>query len=164
MAHTDTMIAIAQRELEKLVRKDTASVLEPEQTMIRHHRPQPHGPRMLYTLITQIAATSMAVDNLDLLADDDVPEDGKGRKDGREGGLAVDGPERDVVHFETVGEVADAGTTWVCVRNDNDFVASVDEFLDIWVRANNIVLMQSVHLRAGTCDFPRHQAVGRSCR
>ena len=74
------------------------------------------------------------MDDLDFLADDDVAEDGEGGEDGWEGGFAVDGPEGDVVHFDAVGEVTDASTAWVCMRDDNDFVAAVDEFLDVWVR------------------------------
>jgi hypothetical protein len=78
----------------------------------------------------------MAVDNLDLLADDDIAEDGKSGEDGWERGLPVDGPEGYVVYLEAIGEVADAGAAWVCVCDDNNLVATVDEFLNVWVRVH----------------------------
>lgn len=37
---------------------------------------------------------------------------------------------REVVDFDAVGEVADPGAAGVGVRDDYDFVATVDEFLD----------------------------------
>jgi hypothetical protein len=125
------MVDIAQRELEQLVREDTASIRKSKQTVIRHGRPQPHSPRMQYSLIAQVAQTGMAMNDFNLLANDDVSEDRKGGEDSWERGLAVNGPEWDVVDFEPVGQVADAGTALVCVRDDNDFVAPVDEFLNI---------------------------------
>jgi len=43
------------------------------------------------------------VDDLDVLAYHNVTEDGEEGEDGRERGLAVDGPEGYVVDFESVG-------------------------------------------------------------
>ena len=73
----------------------------------------------------------MAVDNLDFLPNDDVTEDGKGGEDGREGCLAIDGPKWNVVHLYAIGKVADAGAAWVGVGDDDDFMATVYEFLDM---------------------------------
>jgi hypothetical protein len=71
----------------------------------------------------------MAMHNVDLLADHDVPKYGEEGENSREGGLAVDDEERDVVDLEAIGEVADARPAGVCVGYYHDFVAAVDEFL-----------------------------------
>ena len=84
-------------------------------------------------LVAQVAKTSMAVDNLDLFADDDVAEDGEEGKDGGKRRFAVDDEERDVVDLETIGQVSDACAAGVCVGYDDDFVAAVYEFLAMLV-------------------------------
>jgi hypothetical protein len=98
--------------------------------MVCEHRIQPHGSRVKYRLIAEVAETGMAVHYLDLLADDDVPEDGEEGEHGGERSLAVDGPEGDVVDFEAIGEVADSLASLEGVGDDDDLVATVDEFLD----------------------------------
>lgn len=84
---------------------------------------------MKYGLVAEVAEAGMAVNYLDLLADDNVPEDWEEREDGGEGGFTVDSPERNVVDFEAVGEVANACPTLVRMGDDDDFVATIDEFL-----------------------------------
>jgi hypothetical protein len=79
---------------------------------------------------TEATKTGMAVDDLNLLANDNVAEYRKERKDGREGGFAVDDEEGDVVDFQAIGEVADSCSTFVRMRNYDDFVSTVDEFLE----------------------------------
>ena len=71
----------------------------------------------------------MTVNDLNLFSDDDVAEDWEEGEDGRERGLTVDGPEWNVVDFEAIGEVADSCPSLVCMGYDDDFVASIDEFL-----------------------------------
>lgn len=71
----------------------------------------------------------MTMDNLNLFANDDIAEYGEEREERRHRGLAVDDEERDMVDFETVGEVAYASAAFVGVRYDDDFMAAVDEFL-----------------------------------
>ena len=71
----------------------------------------------------------MSVYNLYALADDNVAKDREEGEDGREGRLAVDDEEGDVVDFEAVGQISDACSASVGVRNDNDLVSAVDEFL-----------------------------------
>jgi hypothetical protein len=71
----------------------------------------------------------MSVYDSNALADDDVSEDREEGEDSREGCLAVYDPERDVVDFETIGQVSHAFSTLVGVRNDDDFVSAIDEFL-----------------------------------
>ncbi|KAK5001218.1 hypothetical protein LTR28_012879, partial [Elasticomyces elasticus] len=71
----------------------------------------------------------MAVNNLDALTNENVAEDRKEREDGREGCLAIDDHERHVVDFQAVGEVANARSAGVGMGDDDDLVATIDEFL-----------------------------------
>ena len=68
------------------------------------------------------------MDDGDSFSDNYVPEDGKERKDGWEGGFAVDYEKRDMVDLETVGQVAYTGAPFVGVRYDDYFVATINEF------------------------------------
>jgi hypothetical protein len=83
--------------------------------------------------MAETAQTGMTMNNLDVLANDDISKDGEEGKDGGEGGLAVDDKERDVVDLEAVGEVADSGAAFVCVSDDDHFVSTIDEFLEPFV-------------------------------
>jgi hypothetical protein len=71
----------------------------------------------------------MTMDNLNLFANNDVPEYGEEREERRHRGLAVDDEERDMVDFETVGEIAYSCSAFVGMGDDDDFVPAVDEFL-----------------------------------
>lgn len=71
----------------------------------------------------------MAMYNFDTFANHDVT---KHREEGEDGGkscFAVDDEKRYVVDLETVREVAYSSATGVCVRDDYDFVTTIDEFL-----------------------------------
>jgi hypothetical protein len=82
-------------------------------------------------LMAQATKTGMSVYDLDALADHDVSKDGEKREDGREGGLAVDDPEGDVIDLETVGQVSHTRAACIGVCNDNDFVSAINEFLGV---------------------------------
>lgn len=71
----------------------------------------------------------MAMDNLNLLADDNVTENGKEGEDSREGGLAVDDKEGNVVDLEAIGQVAHTSAAFILMGDDNDLVAAINEFL-----------------------------------
>jgi hypothetical protein len=71
----------------------------------------------------------MAVYDFDAFAYDDVSEDREEGEDGGEGGLAVDYEEGDVVDFEPVGQISHACSSLVGMSDNNDFVATVNEFL-----------------------------------
>jgi hypothetical protein len=81
------------------------------------------------SLVAQTAETSMAVYNLDSFPYDNVAEYREEGEDGGEGSLAVDDEEGYVVDLQTVGEVSHSCPAGICVCNDYDFVASIDEFL-----------------------------------
>lgn len=80
--------------------------------------------------MAETTETGMSMNNLDLLANDDVSKDGEEGKDGGESGLAVDDKERDMVDLQTVGEVADSSAAFVCVGDDDHLVSTIDEFLE----------------------------------
>jgi hypothetical protein len=72
----------------------------------------------------------MAMNNFDLFSENDVSEDGKEGEDGWKRGLSVDDEEGNMVDFETVGEISDSCSAFVCMCDYDDFMASVDEFLN----------------------------------
>lgn len=70
----------------------------------------------------------MAMHDLNFFPQNNISEYGEEGEDGGEGGFAVDDEKGDMVDFETVGQVAHAGSAGVGVGDDDDFVAAVDEF------------------------------------
>ena len=70
----------------------------------------------------------MSMNNLDLFPNDNVSEDGEKGEDRREGRCAVDDKEWNMVDFETIREVSNAGSSIVGVCNHYDFVSAIDEF------------------------------------
>jgi hypothetical protein len=71
----------------------------------------------------------MSMHDFNLLPKKNIPKD---REEGEYGGerrLAVYHKKGDVVDLQAVGEVANTRPSIVGMRNDYDFVASVDEFL-----------------------------------
>jgi hypothetical protein len=74
MAHTDHPIRIPQRSPQKLIRQDPRRVAEPKQAMIRHDRPHAHHRRMHHALVRHRAQARMAVDEVDVFSEEDVPE------------------------------------------------------------------------------------------
>jgi hypothetical protein len=78
--------------------------------------------------MAETAQTSMPVYDLDLLPNDDVPEDGEERKHRGEGCITVDDKEGHVVYLETIRQIPYAGSLIVCVGDDYNFVSAVDEF------------------------------------
>lgn len=77
MANTNDMIHIAQCKFQQFICKDTSRVRKPEKTMIRKASPQPHSPSMENCLMAKTTQRSVAMDNVDLLADQNIAEDGE---------------------------------------------------------------------------------------
>lgn len=78
MAHTNHMPNITQTKLEQFVGHDTARIAEAKQTMIGEDGPHAHRPGMQNALVAEVAERGMAMDDLDLLADEDLSENGEG--------------------------------------------------------------------------------------
>jgi hypothetical protein len=131
MADTDDMVNIAQSKLQQLVGEYTPSICEAKETVVCEDGSQSHGPRMQDGLMAQATKTRMSVYDLDALADYNVSKDGEEREDGREGGLAVDDPEGNIIDFEAVGQVSHTRAACIGVGNDNDFVSTINEFLGV---------------------------------
>ncbi|OKO97841.1 hypothetical protein PENSUB_9767 [Penicillium subrubescens] len=130
MADTDRMVHVTQCKLEELVGQNGGGIGESKKRMVGKDGPQSHCSCVEDGFSTEATETGMTVDNLNLLPNDNVAEYGKERKDGREGGFPVDNEERDVVDFQAIGEVADSCSTFVRMRDYDDFVSAVDEFLE----------------------------------
>ena len=79
--------------------------------------------------MTQAAQTSVAVDDFNLLPDDDIAEDWKEGEDGWKRGFSINDEEGNMIDFETIGEISDSSTAFVCMGDDDDLVATVDEIL-----------------------------------
>ena len=73
MRHTDHMSNIAQTEFQQLVRHDASCIAEPKQAMISKHSMQTHRPSVQQRFKGEIAERGMAVDDLNLLPDEDLP-------------------------------------------------------------------------------------------
>lgn len=129
MAHAYNMIHITQRELQQLVGENRSRICEAKQRVVCKHRPQSHRPRMQDSLVAETAQTGMSMHNLNLLSNHNIPEYREERKHRRHRRLAIDHEERHMVHLESIGEVPDSGPTLVCVCDDNDLMAAINEFL-----------------------------------
>lgn len=65
--------------------------------------------------------------NFNLLSHDDISKDRKEGKYCRKSSLSIYGQKRHMIDFEAIRQVADAGSSFVSVSYDNNFVASVDK-------------------------------------
>lgn len=123
------MVDITQCKFEKFVGKNGGSVSESKQGVIGEDGSQTHCAGVEDGFATEAAETRMAMDNLDLLPNDNVAENGEEGEDGGEGSLAVDNEERDMIDLESIGEVSDSCSALVCMGDDNDFMSAIDQFL-----------------------------------
>jgi len=73
----------------------------------------------------------MAMYDLYLLAYEDLSQDREGAEYSWEGGASIDDPVRQMVDFDAVRKIPDAGTRWgvVGMGDDDHTVASVYQFL-----------------------------------
>lgn len=114
--------------------------------MIREDRPQAHSTRMEDGLPTKATQTCMSMDNFNVLSNDNIAEYGEKGEDGRECRFAIDDQEWDVVDFEPICEITDSGPSFICMGNDNDFMASIDEFLEAkFIRKSRGVVGESTY-------------------
>lgn len=78
--------------------------------------------------MAQAAQTRVPMDNLNLLSNDNIAEDWEEGEDGWESCLAEDDEEWHVVDLEAIGEVSHAGSSFVRVCDNDNLVATIDEF------------------------------------
>lgn len=79
--------------------------------------------------MTKARETSVTMNYLYLLPDDDVSEDWKEGEDRWHGGLSIDDHEWNIVNLETICQVANTGAITIGMSDDDNFVATIDEFL-----------------------------------
>lgn len=79
--------------------------------------------------MAEVTQTPMTMYYLDLLPYDDIAKDGEEGEDGWEGCLPIYHEKGDMVDFQAVGKVANAGSAFISMSDDNDFVPTVYEFL-----------------------------------
>jgi hypothetical protein len=76
----------------------------------------------------------MAMDDFDLLSDDNVSEYWKERKNSWECRLPIYNKEWNMVDFQAIGEISNSSSSFIRMGDNDYFMASVDEFLRRWVR------------------------------
>lgn len=69
------------------------------------------------------------MDDLDLLSNDDIAENGKEGEDCWKRGLSIYDEKRDVIDFETICQISDSCAAFVGMGYDDDLMAPVDEIL-----------------------------------
>lgn len=79
--------------------------------------------------MTETAQTCMAMDDFDLFPNNNVSKDREKREDCRHCRLAVDNPKWNVVDFEAIREIMNASPAFVSMRDHDNFVTSINEFL-----------------------------------
>lgn len=127
MADTDNMIHITQRKLEQLVGQNAGSIRKTKQGVVRKHRSQTHGPRMQDSFMTEVAKTRVAMNNLDLFANNDVPKDWEEREDSWHSALSIYHQKRHMIDFEPICQVPDPSSSLVRVCYNHHLVASIDQ-------------------------------------
>ena len=68
----------------------------------------------------------MAMYNLNLLSNDNIPEDGEEREDGWKGRCSIDDEKRHVIDFEAIRKISHSSPPIVCMSDDDDFVPSIN--------------------------------------
>ena len=81
------------------------------------------------SLMTETAKTGMAVYYLNLLPNHYIAKDWEEREDCGKGSLSIDDKEGHMVDFQAICQVADTCSSFVSVCDDDDFVATIDQFL-----------------------------------
>ena len=82
---------------------------------------------MQYSFMAKTAQTCVTMDNLDLLSDNDVSKDREKREDCWQSTFAIYDQKRHMVDFKTIGEIAHACPSLVCMGDDYHFVSAIDQ-------------------------------------
>lgn len=90
----DDVVDVAEGELEQFVRHDAGCVAEAEKRVVGEDGAQAHRARVQDALVAQVAEGGVSVDDLDLLANEDLPEEWEGAEDCWKCCTPVDDPVR----------------------------------------------------------------------
>jgi hypothetical protein len=93
------MVHIRQSEFKKLIGQDTRNVRESKERMVRETGPDAHRPRVKDPFVCQRRKRLVAMHNVYLFPNENVPHDGKEGVDGWEDNLVGDDPGWEMVHF-----------------------------------------------------------------
>lgn len=77
--------------------------------------------------MAQTTQTGVSMDDLDLFSYDNVSKDREKRKHSRHRGFSMNNKERHMVNFESICQVSNTLSTFICMRDDDDFMAPVYE-------------------------------------
>ena len=94
--------------------------------MICKDSAETHCPSVQNGFVAEATKTGMPMHNLNLFSQDDVAENWEERENGGECRFTVDDKERDVIDFETVGQIAYSCTTFIGMCDDDDLMAAID--------------------------------------
>lgn len=121
----DAYDAIAHREedLEQLIGDDGTGVSEAKERVVREDGLQAERLRVEHGLVGERREGRVPVNDVDLLADEDVPYEREAGEEGGQGALVVHHPEGQVVHLQTTGHVADTRSATVGVRYEDHLVS-----------------------------------------
>ena len=97
--------------------------------MVRKNSTYAHGPGMKNGLVTEAAEAAMTMNDLNLFADDDIPEYGKEGEDGGHGRITVDDEEWDMIDLKSIGKISYSLAALVRMSDDYDLVTAIYEFL-----------------------------------
>ena len=78
--------------------------------------------------MTETTQARMTMHDLNFFPNDNISEDREKRKHGGEGGFSVYYEKRNMIDFQAISEIPDPCTSLVCMRDDDDFVTTIDEF------------------------------------
>ena len=78
--------------------------------------------------MTKTAQACVPMHDFNLLSQNDVSEYWEEGKDGRKSSFSIDDKERYMVDLETIGEIPNTSPPFICMGDDDDFVATIDEF------------------------------------
>jgi len=99
--------------------------------------------------VAETAQTSMSMYNFNLLADDNVAEHREEGKDRWESCLAVHDQKRNMVDLEAIRTISDSLPAFVCVRDYDHLMSSVDEFrgelVDMTLNASGLGKKEVAH-------------------
>lgn len=74
MRDANDMTDITQTELQELVGHNARSITKPKQAVVCEDSHQAHSPRVQKTLMAEIAQTGVAMHDLYLLTDENLPQ------------------------------------------------------------------------------------------
>jgi len=123
------MVDVTEGELQQFVGQDGTSVCKTKKGMVCKNCAESHGAGVQDTLMAEAAETGMAMHNFDLFSDYDVPEDGEEGKNRGHGRLSVNDEEWNMINLEPIGKIMHPSSSFICMRDDDDFVSSVNKFL-----------------------------------